>query len=137
MKVEITEGGDFKFIPRYESVSHRDWEALRKCYDLSQERYVGTVDGCIACMWGLVPTTLLSNRAYIWLFHNHLVEDHKFAFIRHSQRQVERMLKVYPEIYGDCVVSNETGHNWLRWLGAEFGPQNGAFTPFTIKASNG
>jgi len=134
MNIEITEGSNFNFIPRYENMSRRDWEILRECYMRSEERYVGIVNGCIACMWGLIPPSLMSDRAYIWLFHNHLVEEHKFAFIRHSQRQMERMLKIYPEIHGDCLVSNETARNWLRWLGAKFSSQNGAFIPFTIKA---
>ena len=136
MKVEIVDvsGYDFSIFPAQDALTRDQWIIVGDCYCRSEERFIGTADNALACMWGLIPPTLMSDRAYLWLYHNELVEQHKFAFIRHSQVQVKRMLKSYPLIVGDCVVSNRTGRRWLEWLGAEFGYPNGEFAPFEIKA---
>jgi hypothetical protein len=76
----------------------------------------------------------MSDQAYLWLYHNELVDAHKFAFVRHSQIHMQRMLKIYPTIIGDCLISNESGRQWLKWLGAVFTVPNGPLVPFYIKA---
>lgn len=136
MKVEIIDARMLRLMPRVPVTLH-DLLIIESCFNRSEERWIGTVDGKIACMWGLIPPTILSDFAYIWLYHNRLVEDHKFRFIRHSQLQVKRMLEIYPNIIGDCVISNSTGRKWLEWLGAKFGPPDGPLVPFTIRANHG
>ena len=138
MKVEVASAKDidFKLIPRVELDLHA-WSVIGDCYKRSDERWIGTVDNKIACMWGLIPPTFLSNVAYIWLYHNQLVEDHKFLFIRHSQRHMEVMLRIYPNIEGDCLIGNASGLQWLKWLGADFGMPNSHFIPFKIRAKHG
>lgn len=84
-------------------------------------------------MWGLIPPSLLSNRAYLWLLSTHIVQEHKFLFIRYSQRYVEEMLKVYDELYGDVLVGNDPAKKWLKWLGAEFGYPDRGRIPFVIR----
>ena len=91
---------------------------LRECvYRSTQVRY-GFVDGEIAAMWGLIPPTLLSSSAYLWLLTTEIAAEHKFLLVRHSQRWIEDALKVYPTIVGD--VGNPAAKRWLAWLGAEF-----------------
>lgn len=92
---------------------------LRECVGRSTEVRYGYVDGEVACMWGLIPPSLLSTTAYLWLLTTDLVDQHKFLFVRHSQRWVEEALKVYPAIIGDMVDKPST-RRWLEWLGAEF-----------------
>jgi len=103
----------------------------------SEEVRYGMVDGKIACVWGLIPPTLLSNKAYLWLLTTDIVAEHKFLFVRHSQRYVEEALKQYPIIVGDCLIGNASAMRWLRWLGAEFGEPDGGRIPFMIKAKRG
>jgi len=136
MKVNIVDvsGYDFSVFPLQGGLTNEQWKIVGDCYYRSEERFIGTADDVLACMWGLIPPTLMSDRAYLWLYHNDLVEQHKFAFIRHSQIQVKRMLKSYPLISGDCIISNTTGRRWLTWLGAEFGYPQGDLAPFEIKA---
>lgn len=136
MKVEIIDASSLRVPPRL-PVTLKDQLIIENCFIRSEERWIGTVDGEIACMWGLIPPTILSWSAYIWLYHNRLVEDHKFRFIRHSQLQVKRMLAIYPNIVGDCIAANDTGRKWLKWLGADFGPPDGPLIPFTIRAKHG
>ena len=136
MKVEIINLNhlDFRAIAILPFMSQVDWDRIGYCYDRSDERWIGTVDGEMACMWGLIPPSLMSDTAYLWLFHTDLVEEHKFSFVRHSQIQMQRMLKSYPIIVGDCQIDNPIGRRWLTWLGAKFESAEGALTPFKIKA---
>lgn len=112
-------------------------QEVRKCMLRSVEVRYGLVDGELACVWGLIPPTLLSSNAYLWLHTTELVEDHKFLFVRHSQRYVEEMLRHFPKIVGDCLIGNSSARRWLEWLGAEFYPPVGGRWPFVIRAKHG
>ena len=95
-------------------------EILRKCILRSKEIRYGFLDGELACMWGLIPPTVLSDAAYLWLLTTNIVAEHKFLFIRYSQRYIEEALRLYPVLVGDVVAGNESAMQWLKWLGAEF-----------------
>lgn len=95
---------------------------LHECVKRSADVRYGYVDGQCACVWGLIPPTLLSSSAYLWLLTTDLVEKHKFLFVRHSQRWIEEALCTYPSIIGDWIPNDEPRQKrWLEWLGAEFG----------------
>lgn len=126
----IIERSDEAHIPNAEKI-------LRECIQYSQEVRFGLIDGEVACVWGLMPPTLLSNQAYLWLFTTDIVAEHKFLFVRHSQLWIEQALKAYPEIIGVCFQNNYSARRWLKWLGAEFGEVQGNRIPFTIRAKNG
>ena len=113
-------------------------ETLLECMSRSVEVQIGIVDGVVACVWGMIPVTILSSSAYLWLLTTDLVEKHKFLFIRHSQRCVEEALKIFPVITGDVAPDNHSARRWLEWLGAEFssGPF-GDWIPFTIRRRDG
>ena len=82
---------------------------LNKCISLSATAWLGKIDGETACIWGLIPPSILSEQAYLWLFTTELVESHKFMFVRWSQRFLEVMHKDYPVIVGHCEIGNAAG----------------------------
>lgn len=123
---EVIRRSSVKDIPEAERV-------MRECLYRSIEIRQGLVDGKVACIWGMIPPTLLSTTAYLWLLTTDLVEAHKFLFVRHSQRYVEEALKVFPTIVGDVVLPNPAAQRWLRWLGAEFGVAAEGRVPFKIQ----
>lgn len=94
--------------------------------------WIGLIDEVPVCAWGLVPPTLISDRAYLWLYVTDKVEEHKFIFVRWSQRVMEELRQRYPTIYGVCEVSNSRAIRWMRWLGAEFGHPEAKVVPFVI-----
>ena len=96
--------------------------------------WIGCVDDDPLCIYGLTAPTFLSDRAYLWLWTTSHFDQHVFTFIRHSQRVVEDMLRHYPTIIGHGQVGADRSLRWLRWLGAEFGPQQGQLLPFIITA---
>lgn len=108
-------------------------ELLRKCVLRSVDVRYGYVNGQCACVWGLIPPTLLSNSAYLWLLTTDIVEQHKFLFVRHSQRWMEDILQVYPIIVGDWIPGDPRAKRWLEWLGASFGPLQDGRHQFMIR----
>lgn len=109
------------------------FDIMRECLFRSIEIYQGKLDGEVACLWGLIPPTLLSDSAYLWLLTTDIVAEHKFLFIRHSQRYIEEALKHWPTIHGDVIGPNPAARKWLGFLGAEFGQEVGGRLPFTIR----
>ena len=143
MKVEIKEiglsGVDFLEILNRSPV--RDVKnagrTLHECMRISAYIFVGKADGQVACIWGLIPPTLLSDQAFLWLLHTDLVHEHQFTFVRQSQRVMETMLRRYKVIVGNCIVGEDKSIRWLKWLGAKFGDPQGNKVPFVIRAKNG
>lgn len=99
----------------------------------SEEAWVGEADGKIACLWGVIPPTMMSTRGYLWLLVTDEVAEHKFLFVRHSQLVVEEMLKKYSALYGYTKVGEWRSKRWLEWLGARFQPREGDAIPFEIE----
>lgn len=114
-------------------MTERESQSLDACLLISDGVYVGLVDGKIACVWGLVPPTLLSTQAYLWLYTSSLVEEHKFLFVRNSQRWIESALEEYPNIVGFCHSDNASAKRWIKWLGGEFAPSVDGRSNFVIR----
>ena len=106
------------------------------CIMRSASMWVGFIDGDLACVYGLVPPTLLSDQAYLWLHTTEALVGHEFLFVRRSQIAVAEMLLVHPIIIGHAEVGNTRGIRWLKWLGAVFGDPDGRLIPFTIRGKN-
>lgn len=119
------------------SRSGKDRQRFEECLSATHEAYVGAINNEAVCMWGLCPPTILSDRAYLWLYVFGNIEAHKFIFVRHSQRIIEDALKIYSTIYGVTERGNPSAVRWLRWLGASFGQTSQGLIPFTIRKTNG
>lgn len=113
-------------------------EMMSLCQKLSGEIWSGCVDGKLICCWGLIPPSVFSNTAYLWMYNTEAIEEHQFVFIRRSQIEIERMLQHYDRIVGHCVLGNDKAMRWLRWLGAEFdAPKDGARAFVIRRKKNG
>lgn len=95
--------------------------------------WIGIVEGEIACIWGIIPPTLLSDRCYLWLFTTKALIGNEFRFIRCTQRWVEELLKEYPMIVGHVRVGQDRSIRWLKWLGAVMEEPEGFLIPFAIR----
>jgi hypothetical protein len=103
----------------------------------SSETWVGFWNTEIACICGLIPPSILSNRAYLWMINTDLVDKHQFLFVRHSQMWLGELLDRYESIHGHCQVANTKGLKWLSWLGARFDEPIGGCLPFQIRRKDG
>lgn len=115
------------------SLSENDEKGMEFCYLMSVAIWAGVIDNELACLWGLVPPSLMSNQAYLWLYTTDVIKEHQFVLVRHSQRVMEDLLKEYPSIVGHATVGDKKAIRWLKWLGAEFGYPQGTGLPFRIK----
>lgn len=113
-------------------LTDEDNRKLDACLGPASDIWVGFIDKVPVCAWGLVPPTMLSDRAYLWLYASPLVDDYKFLFVRYSQRVVEGLRTYYPTIYGVCDVENDRAIRWLKWLGGKFTEPYEGQVPFTI-----
>lgn len=111
-------------------------DILIHCFSLSDKCWVGRADGELACVWGLIPPTMMSEQAYLWLNTTDVVDDHTFVFVRMAQCYMEKMLEMFPTIVGHCAISQPRAKRWLQWMGARFGVGDGVKVPFTIQKHN-
>lgn len=107
--------------------------ALLICIQQSEQVWQGLAANEVCCIWGLIPPSLLSEQAYLWLHTTPAAKDHAFIFVRHAQRQMEAMLQTYPTIVGHCDVRQEQSMRFVKFLGAQFGEPDGFKVPFTIR----
>lgn len=104
-----------------------------QCFRATTQYWMGIKDGEVVCIWGIVPPTLSSDNAYLWLYTTPALEGNEFVFVRHSQRAVEEILRTYPRIVGHATVGADRSIRWLRWLGAKFDEPVDSLIPFTIR----
>lgn len=102
------------------------------CLLMSTVIWAGFINGGLACIWGVIPPTLLSNQAYLWLYTTDVIKGHEFILIRHSQLVMEEILDEYPSVVGHAIIGSSKSIRWLKWLGAKFGPPQGTAIPFRI-----
>ena len=125
---------DLIYSPYLDTLSVVDQETMHRAMHNSAVVWVCYDVGEILCCWGLIPPTLVSDRAYLWLYTTEHYTKHLFYFIRHSQRAVEEALREYPHLHGHCKTNAPKSIRWLRWLGAVFAEPTGDLIPFEIKA---
>lgn len=96
--------------------------------------WVGMDDGKVAAFWGIMLPTLISDRAYLWLYTTPALDNHKFVFVRQSQVWIKETLKEFPLIVGHALAGEDKSIRWLKWLGAKFLHPEGKLIPFEIRA---
>jgi len=94
------------------------------------------IDGRLACIWGVIPPTLMSYQAYLWFYTTDVIKEHQFCLVRHSQMAIDEILEEFPSIVGHATMGADKSIRWLKWLGAEFGPPQGTGLPFRITKQN-
>ena len=118
-------------------LSVKELEVFQRWLLVSQRLFTGLVDGKLLCIWGLIPPTLISDRAYLWLHVTPQAKGHEFILVRRSQIELRKMLEEYPVITGHCAAGATDSMRWLKWLGAQFGDPAGRVVPFIIRGNNG
>lgn len=127
------EAYDLIYRDHLAKLSDSEQEIMQRHMMNSYRCWVGYEDDKVLCFLGIIPPTVLSDCAYLWLYTTEHLTEHVFIFVRYSQRIVQEMLSEFPTIVGHCEINNLRAQRWLRWLGAKFGePIEGKALPFTI-----
>lgn len=108
-----------ELILRQGPLTHDQVSVLSECINWTTEVWAGWIDHKFIAAWGLAPMTMLTDRAYLWLWAQPNI-PHQLTFIRYSKRMVEHMLEHYPVIYGLTDPHNHKAKKWLEWLGARY-----------------
>lgn len=91
---------------------------LQDFIDNSTEVYAGLYDREMICLMGLIPISIITGDAYLWLRVSPLVTSHRIAFARHAKHFVAAALTRYTTLHGHC--NTESAVAWLGTLGAIF-----------------
>ena len=89
--------------------------------------WVGLWDGELALIWGLTPTSLISDKAYIWSISTPVVRRCPKSLLKLSRawlRETE-----FVEYIGLCDCKT----TWVKHLGAQFESTNTEYALFTIR----
>ena len=132
-RVDWEEAWDLLYSESIAILPNIQQDTILRAMKNSTHIWVGADDGKVIAVWGLIPPTLMSDTAYLWLFTTKHFTSHVFMFVRHSQRAIQSMLEEFPHICGHGVVAHSRSLRWLHWLGAEFGEPQGPYIPFTIR----
>lgn len=80
---------------------------------------------------GMVPITIASDSAYMWLYVNPPALRYRTMLARHSRLIITQLNSAYPRITGFCTTRQS--FMWLQWLGAEFRQTAGNLMEFEIR----
>lgn len=83
----------------------------------SHDTWVGTVDGEVACMFGAMAGSVLSEAAVVWLLGTPLVGKHRKKFWGMCPLVVDALLTKYSTLTGAVLAGNIRSANWLTKLG--------------------
>ena len=98
--------------------------------DQSRDIWIGTYDGELMLVCGIVPMSLVSDTAYIWSVTNPEVKHYALSLLRESRRWLKGILQEFPILVGLCDCKTA----WVKHLGAEFNPGANGLHTFTIRA---
>lgn len=99
-------------IQPYVDATH--WAAMLDIIRITTPIYIGLWDNELICLVGLVPRSILSSSAYLWLYETPLVREHRVVVGRYAKRLIDEWCKTY-RLEGHCVTDS---WRWLRSLGA-------------------
>jgi|SRR6516162_2990018 hypothetical protein len=97
-------------------------ESLRHHMLLSEDAWIGKIDGELMIAWGVIPPCMLSSSAYVWVLVADALKrpEYKFIFARYSQRIKDILLQKYDSLFGYCYPYQQDSLRWIKFLGAEF-----------------
>lgn len=101
---------------------------------------VVTVDGKIACIFGLGQPSLLSDMGMPWLLGTPVMNKHRRSVIAYGKYYIPKMLEEFPHLWNIVHVDNKRSIRWLKSLGFTIsdpmprGPKKGMFHAFEMRA---
>jgi hypothetical protein len=100
-----------------------------------------TVDGALACIFGVYPAAgLFDPDALPWMLGTDLVARHQRVLMRRCRPYIQGMLRAYPHLFNYVHAENYRAVRWLKCVGftlqppAPFGPLGALFHRFDMRA---
>lgn len=87
-----------------------------------------------ACMFGVVPSSLLGGSGAVWMIGTDTLVAHQMTFLRHCRGELARLQLVYRHLWNFVADDNTLAKRWLAWLGFHlFAPQPFGFEGFPFR----
>lgn len=90
---------------------------IRRSVDRSTMLAVATVDGDLACIFGLVPTSILTGTGAPWMLGTDVLDANSRSLMRMCRGYIGAMLAECPHLENAVDVRNERSVRWLKRLG--------------------
>lgn len=87
----------------------------------SLQVWTGLIDGQVACMFGVVPQSMMGGTGFAWMLGSDLVERHQKLFLRRCRENVRMMAEQFDYLHNYVDDRNVKAIRWLKWLGFEMG----------------
>ena len=114
-------------------------QAITESFRASTIRFTLEKDGEPIAMFGLVPDSILGDKASIWLLGTDDIATVKKSFCEFSRKVIKYFVGQYPVLFAQVDGRYAKTHRWLEWLGAKKGSEyqlNGAvFNDFYFKGA--
>jgi hypothetical protein len=91
--------------------------AVAESVEASVISWTATVDGRVACIFGVTPVTVLGSEGIPWMVGTPLISKHARAFIRMSPLYIAQMLRAYPHLANYVHSRNRQAVAWLKRMG--------------------
>jgi len=120
----------------------QELEAVRRGIEMSVLAWTFTIGSEMACICGVVPVSLMSDRGVPWLLGTTAMDRHPGALIRVAPAYIARMLAAFPHLLNGVDARNTLAVRWLRRAGftlhpaVPVGPQGVPFHPFEMDVRN-
>ena len=107
---------------------------------MSSHCWTATVDGEVACIFGVGAVSLLGGQGCPWLLGTDHIDRNARVFIRRSVPYIHKMLEAYPHLLNFVDARNVRSIRWLRQVGftvhdpVPHGPFHLPFHPFERRA---
>lgn len=86
----------------------------------SKYAWTGLVDDVPVCMFGVTPSSVLSDCGRPWMIGTDRLEAHATIFLNRCKRVVKIMLDAYPRLENYVDERNTKAIKWLQWLKFSF-----------------
>lgn len=103
-----------------EACGHRPAEALADAIARSMPCWTATINGQVACIFGVAPLSLLGGLGAPWMLGTVLLDRHPRALMTHCRPYLNRMREVFPRLVNFVDARNERSIRWLKALGFRF-----------------
>lgn len=95
--------------------------ALRCALRGSLHSWAGLIDGQVACMFGVMPASLMGGSGYPWMLGSELIVNNQKLFLRRCRENVQMMAEQFNYLHNYVDDRNIKAIKWLQWLGFEVG----------------
>lgn len=119
----LSDLADLSFTPE-------EGHTMAQFFSDSEEVSAGRIDGQLICLWGMIPASLLSDKAYIWSYAFPAVTKYPKTFLKVAKIIITQYLKAYPTLICHCTQKI----TFIKHIGGELVHDFGPYSTYIIRA---